>query len=66
MITLLNTSEMPLHSSINRMYLIISSQIRDISEVLSGGDKSLLEDTGDREKEVDALRLLLERQVGQI
>ena len=66
MITLLNTSEMPLHSSINRMYLIVSSQIRDISEVLSGGDKSLLEDTGDREKEVDALRLLLERQVGQI
>ena len=66
MITLLNTSEMPLHSSINRMYLIVSSQIRDISETLSGGDKSLLEDSGDREKEVDALRLLLERQVGQI
>ena len=34
----LNTSEMPLHSSINRMYLIISSQI-DISEVLSGGEQ---------------------------
>ena len=66
MITLLNTSEMPLHSSINRMYLIVSSQIRDVSETLSGGDKSLLEDSGDREKEVDALRLLLERQVGQI
>ena len=66
MVTFLNTSEMPLHSSINRMYLIVSSQIRDISEVLFGGDKSLLEDdTGDREKEVDALRLL-ERQVGQI
>lgn len=66
MITLLNTSEMPLHSSINRMYLIVSSQIRDVSETLSGGDKSILEDSGDREKEVDALRLLLERQVGQI
>ena len=37
MIALLNTSEMPLHSSINRMYLIVSSQIRDVSEVLSGG-----------------------------
>ena len=66
MIALLNTSEMPLHSSINRMYLIVSSQIRDVSEVLSGGDKSLLSDSDEREKEIDALRLLLERQVGQI
>ena len=51
MIALLNTFEMPLHSSINRMYLIVSSQIRDVSEVLSGGDKSLLSDSDEREKE---------------
>ena len=54
MISLLNPSEMPLHSSINRMYLLISKQ--ETSKRLSS----------DRENEVDALRLLLERQVGQI
>ena len=66
MVTLLSPSEMPIHSSINRMYLLISSQIRDIVEVLSGGDPSILDDTAEREREVDALRLLLERQIGQI
>ena len=66
MINLLNPSEMPLYSSLNRMYLLISSQIRDVIDVLSGGDKDILEDCHDREQEVDALRLLLERQVGQI
>ena len=66
MVTLLSPSEMPIHSSINRMYLLISSQIRDIVEVLSGGDQSILDDTAEREREVDALRLLLERQIGQI
>tara|TARA_X000001036_G_scaffold85783_1_gene77894 strand:- start:121 stop:1209 length:1089 start_codon:yes stop_codon:yes gene_type:complete len=66
MITLLNPGEMPLHSSINRMYLLVSTQIRDVVEVLSGGDLTILEDSEEREKEVDALRLLLERQVGQI
>ena len=66
MITLLNPAEMPLHSSLNRMYLLVSSQIRDVVEVLTGGDLTILEDSEEREKEVDALRLLLERQVGQI
>ena len=66
MITLLNPAEMPLHSSLNRMYLLVSSQIRDVVEVLTGGDVTILEDSEEREKEVDALRLLLERQVGQI
>ncbi len=66
MITLLNPAEMPLHSSLNRMYLLVSSQIRDVVEVLTGGDVTILEDSEEREKEVDALRLLVERQVGQI
>ena len=66
MITLLNTAEMPLHSSLNRLYLLVSSQIRDVVEVLTGGDVTILEESEEREKEVDALRLLLERQVGQI
>ena len=66
MISLLNPSEMPLHSSINRMYLLISRQVRDFLEVLLGGNIEILEDSSERENEVDALRLLLERQVGQI
>ncbi len=66
MISLLNPAEMPLYSSINRMYLLISRQVRDFSEVLIGGEPGILEDSADRENEVDALRLLLERQVGQI
>lgn len=66
MISLLNPSEMPLFSSINRMYLLISRQIRDFSEVLMGGDPDILEESSELENEVDALRLLLERQAGQI
>ena len=57
---------MPLYSSLNRMYLLVSSQIRDVTEVLLRNDSSSFEDSEEREKEVDALRLLLERQVGQI
>ena len=66
MISLLNPSEMPLYSSINRMYLLISKQVRDFSEVLTGDNLEILDDSSERENEVDALRLLLERQVGQI
>tara|TARA_X000001036_G_scaffold369508_1_gene355615 strand:+ start:3958 stop:5001 length:1044 start_codon:yes stop_codon:yes gene_type:complete len=66
MLSLLNPSEMPLFSSINRMYLLISSQIRDINEVLKGANSSILEDAEEREKEIDALRFLMERQVGLI
>ena len=66
MISLLNPTEMPLYSSINRMYLLISRQVRDFSDVLIGGDPEILEDSAERENEVDGLRLLLERQVGQI
>ena len=48
---------MPLYSSINRMYLLISRQVRDFSDMLVGGDLELLEDSAERENEVDALRL---------
>ena len=66
MLSLLNPSEMPLLSSINRMYLLVSSQIRDITDVLTGSDSEILDDAEEREKEIDALRLLIERQVGLI
>ncbi|MEC7681293.1 MAG: phosphate uptake regulator PhoU [Candidatus Thermoplasmatota archaeon] len=66
MLSLLNPSEMPLYSTMNRMYLLISSQIRDISDVLAGHEASVLDDAEEREKEIDALRFLMERQVGLI
>ena len=66
MISLLNPSEMPLFSSINRMYLLISRQIRDFSDFLLDGDTEILEESSEIENEVDALRLLLERQTGLI
>ena len=66
MVSLLNPAEMPLYSSINRMYLLISRQVRDFSDVLLGESLEILEDSAERENEVDALRLLLERQAGEI
>jgi phosphate uptake regulator len=66
MVSLLNPAEMPLYSSINRMYLLISRQVRDFSDVLLGESLEILEDSAERENEIDALRLLLERQIGQI
>ena len=66
LITMLNPHDMPLFSSINRMYLLISAQMRDINNSLNGKYSIDLEEVNEREKEVDALRLLLERQAGQI
>lgn len=60
---LLNTGEMPITSSLNRMYLQLSSSIRDIMSVFDGDDPTFLEDLEERESEVDALLHLIERQV---
>jgi phosphate uptake regulator len=62
-VCLINASEMPLSASINRMYLQLSSLIRDIMSVLEGDDIDLLSDSEERESEVDALLYLIERQV---
>lgn len=66
LITMLNPQDMPLLSSINRMYLLISSSMRDVSDALIRNEILDIEDATEKEKEVDALRLLLERQTGQI
>lgn len=63
MLTLMSASDMPLKASINRMYQQLTSLVRDSLEVLSGGDKSLIEDHEEREQEIDAMRLLIDRQV---
>ena len=66
LISLLNAGELPLHASLNRMYLLLSSLVRDTFEVLTGSDDELISDYEEREKEVDGLHYLIERQVGSM
>ncbi|MAJ01930.1 MAG: hypothetical protein CMA10_05960 [Euryarchaeota archaeon] len=60
---LLNAGDMPLHASLNRMYLQVTSLMRDIITVFDGEDKAFISDAEERESEVDALLYLIERQV---
>jgi len=66
LISLLNAGELPLNASLNRMYLLLSSLVRDILEVLRGGDGEMITDHEEREREVDGLQYLIERQVGSM
>lgn len=59
---LMNAGDMPLHASLNRMYLQVTSLIRDIISVFDGEDREYLADAEERENEVDALLYLIERQ----
>ena len=47
----------------NRMYILISSLVNDAMDVLLGEPIDLLSDIDDRERQIDARRLLLERQL---
>ena len=66
LISLLNIGELPLSASLNRMYLLLSSLVRDIVEALQGADSELISDHDEREREVDGLQYLIERQVGSM
>ncbi len=66
LVSLLSASELPLRASINRMYQQLTSLMRDIHEVLTGSDKDLIDDHEEREEEIDAMRLLIERQVAAL
>ena len=66
LISLLNAGELPLSASLNRMYLLLSSLVRDIVDVLKGGDEEMISDHEEREKEVDGLQYLIDRQVGSM
>ena len=66
LISLLNAGELPLSASLNRMYLLLSSLVRDIIEALQGADTDLISDHDEREREVDGLQYLIERQVGSM
>jgi phosphate uptake regulator len=66
LVSLLNAGELPLQASLNRMYLLLSSLVRDIVDVLGGGDEEMIADHEEREREVDGLQYLIERQVGSM
>ena len=53
-----------MRSSLNQMFMQLNSLIRDIIEVFSGEDIQLIEDYEEREREIDSLRFLIERQAG--
>ena len=60
---MMNAGDMPLHASLNRMYLQVTALVRDIVSVIEGEDREFLVDATERENEVDALLYLIERQV---
>ena len=62
-VSLLNPSELKLQVSVNRMYILISGLVNDSFSTLSGDSNDLLQDIEDRERQIDARRLLIERQV---
>ena len=62
-VSLLNPNELPLQVSLNRMYLLVTSLVEDSYGVLSGEDVEELSDHDDRERQIDARRLLVDRQV---
>lgn len=59
---IMNAGDLPLHASLNRMYLLLTSLIRDILSVFGGESKEFIEDATERESEVDALLYLIGRQ----
>ena len=64
LIALINAGELPLRSTLNQMFMQLTSLVRDTLEVLSGEDFELIEDYEEREREIDSLRFLIERQAG--
>ena len=61
--SLLNPNELPLQVSLNRMYLLVTSLVEDTISVLEGLDPEALEDADERERQIDARRMLIDRQV---
>ena len=52
---LMNAGDMPLHASLNRMYLQVTSLARDILSVFDGEERNYIEDAEEWEREVDTL-----------
>ena len=64
LIALINAGELPMRSSLNQMFMQLNSLMRDILEVFAGEQIELIEDYDEREREIDSLRFLIERQAG--
>lgn len=64
LISLLKAGELPLNSSLNQMYLQLSSLMRDTIDVMAGAGKKIISDYDEREREVDGLYHLTQRQIG--
>jgi phosphate uptake regulator len=65
-VSLLNPNELPLQVSLNRMYLLVTSLVEDTLTVLNGEDEEAITDYEDRERQIDARRLLIDRQVAMV
>lgn len=66
LMSLLNAGELPMRSSLNQMFSQLNSLVRDTLDVLTGEDISLIEDADEREREIDSLRFLVDRQAGVV
>ena len=62
-ISLLNPRELSLQVSLNRMYLLVTSIVEDAATYLDDGVEEPLDDLEERERQIDARRLLIDRQV---
>lgn len=62
-VSLMKQNELPLKFSLNRMYLLVTQVVEDALSVLDGEDIDILSDLEERERQIDARRLLVARQV---
>lgn len=64
LVSLMNATELPMRASLNRMFLLLNSLIRDLIDAIDTDDLSLIEDLDEREREIDSLHFLIQRQSG--
>tara|TARA_B100000287_G_scaffold192125_1_gene181298 strand:+ start:221 stop:1267 length:1047 start_codon:yes stop_codon:yes gene_type:complete len=64
--SLVDLGTLSIYSSLNRMYLLVRTVLKDVMFFFETGDDSNLDDIEERENEVDALRLLIERHIGGV
>ena len=64
--SLVDIGSLSIYSSLNRMYLLVRTVLKDVMNSFESGDDSNLDDIEERENEVDALRLLIERHIGGV
>jgi len=63
LVSMMKQNELPLKFSLNRMYLLVTQIVEDAISVMNGENCDLLSDLEERERQIDARRLLVARQV---